>query len=159
MLDFLFEWSTRIIQDYGLLGLFVAMVVGSSPIPVPVEVFAITAISLGASPFYTVLFASLGATFGGLITYYIGKGLIASARVRKKYEGKVGHMKMWVDKYGVLAVFIFAAFPLPYDAMAFAVGGVGMRKRKFVSATFIGRLLRYAFVVAGGKEALNYLFL
>jgi membrane protein YqaA with SNARE-associated domain len=158
MLEFFIEWSKGLIQDYGLFGLFIAMVIGSSPIPIPVELFAVTALTLGAPPFPTALFSTIGATLGGLISYYIGRGVIGFSNLREKYEREMGRAEGWLNNYGMVAVFIFALFPLPYDAMALACGAAVMKRRKFLSATFAGRLIRYTFVVHAGSEALRYLY-
>lgn len=154
----LIEWSLEFIRDKGMLGLFIIMVIGSSPIPIPVEVVALTALSLGAPSIPTALFAASGATLGGLISYYVGKGFIDISRLRRRYEERLQEARDWLDKYGSAAVFIFALTPLPYDAIAIAAGAARMRKRKFVTATFLGRLLRYSILIVAGQGALKYLF-
>jgi undecaprenyl-diphosphatase len=158
MFEFFLDQLEGLVQDYGLLGLFIAMAIGSSPIPIPVEIFALTALSLGASPIPTALFATTGATFGGLISYYVGKGVVSFTKLKERYKDQMKHAGDWLDKHGTFAVFIFALVPLPYDAIALSAGGIGMKKRKFVTATFAGRLLRYLFLVAVGDEALEYLY-
>ncbi len=157
MFEPLMEWSIEFIREKGLLGLFAVMVIGSSPIPIPVEVVALTAISLGAPSLPTALFAAVGATLGGLISYYVGKGFIDVSRLRARYEERLHEARDWLDKYGTAAIFIFAVTPLPYDAIALAAGAARMRKRKFVTATFFGRLLRYSILVMAGQGALKYL--
>lgn len=157
VLEPLVDWSIEFIRERGMLGLFVIMVIGSSPIPIPVEVVALTAISLGAPTLPTALFAAVGATIGGLFSYYVGKGFIHVSRLRIRYEERLQEAHEWLDKYGTVSVFIFAFTPLPYDAIALAAGAVKMRKRKFVAATFLGRLLRYSLLVVAGQGVLKYL--
>ena len=157
MLDFLIEWSVEFIRERGMLGLFLIMIIGSSPIPIPVEVVALTAISLGAPSLPTALFATVGATLGGLISYYVGKGFIDVSRLKTRYEERLQEARDWLDKYGTPAIFVFAVTPLPYDAIAIAAGAARMRKRKFVTATFLGRLTRYSILVMAGQGALKYL--
>jgi membrane protein YqaA with SNARE-associated domain len=158
MFEFVVEWSKSLIQNYGLFGLFFVMILGSSPIPVPVEIFAITALSLGAPPYPTALFSAIGATIGGLISYYVGKGVIDFTHLREKYSREIGRAEEWLNHYGLAAVFIFALFPLPYDAMALTCGAASMRRRRFVTATFAGRIIRYLFVVRAGTEAMKFLY-
>ncbi len=158
MFEFLTAQLVELVRNHGTLGLFVAMIIGSSPIPIPVEVFALTAISLGAPPVQTALFAAIGATFGGALSYFLGSGSANFLNLRKKYASQLERARKWLDEKGALAVFIFALAPLPYDAMALAAGGAGMLKLHFLLATFIGRLIRYFFVVSLGSAALEFLY-
>lgn len=158
MFEFLTAQLAELVKNHGTIGLFAAMVIGSSPIPVPVEVFALTAISLGAPPAQTALFAAVGATLGGALSYFVGSGSANFLNMEKKYASQLERARKWLDEKGALAVFIFALAPLPYDAMALAAGGAGMVKLHFLLATFVGRLLRYLFVVSIGSTALEFLY-
>lgn len=158
MLELLTAQLEELVKNHGTLGLFAAMVIGSSPIPIPVEVFALTAISIGAPPVTTALFAAIGATFGGVLNYYVGRGSVNFLNLKQKYAPQLERARNWLDEKGALAVFIFALAPLPYDAIALAAGGAGMTKLHFLLATFIGRLIRYFFVVSLGGAALEYLY-
>jgi membrane protein YqaA with SNARE-associated domain len=153
------EWAAAIFEIYGLLGLFIIMVIGSSPIPIPVEFIVVSVIALGAPPIPTAIFAGFGASLGGLIGYYVGYGLITATHFVEKYKNKVDQAHQWLEKYGAPAVFIFALTPLPYDAMAITAGGGKMDIKKFYVATLMGRLLRYLFVAEVGYGALKYLSL
>ncbi len=159
MLEGVVDWATMVFENYGLLGLFIIMVVGSSPIPIPVELIVIAVLALGAPPIPTAIFAGFGASLGGLIGYYVGQGIIKVTRLMKKHKEKVEYAHQWLEKYGAPAVFIFALTPLPYDAMAIAAGAGRMNLKKFYVATLVGRLLRYLFVALLGNEALKYLSL
>ncbi len=156
MIDILLEWAKGVVAEHGLPGLFVVMVIGSSPIPIPVEILALLAVSLGASPFYIALFSSIGATIGGLVSYYVGKGIMDLTGLKERQRGNVERAKDWLDNYGAPAVLLFALVPLPYDAIALVAGGARMKRRKFVTATFLGRALRYAFLAYAGSEALKF---
>ncbi|RMF91290.1 MAG: DedA family protein [Methanobacteriota archaeon] len=159
MLEGAVDWAARVFESYGLLGLFIVMIIGSSPIPIPVELVVVTVIALGAPPLPTALFAGFGASLGGLIGYYVGYGLISGTGLMEKHRDRVEEAHQWLERYGAPAVFIFALTPLPYDAMAIAAGGGRMSIRKFYLATLAGRLIRYLFVAQMGYEALRYLSL
>lgn len=156
-MDFLLEWAREFVQNYGLLGLFIVMIVGSSPIPIPVEIIALSTISLGAPPMPTAIFASIGATIGGGITYLIGRGIVDLANFRKKYEDKAERAKGWLDKYGALAVFTFALVPIGFDAIAIAAGGARMNPIRFLLPTLFGRAMRYTVIFHAGYGFLELL--
>lgn len=156
-MDFLLEWARELVQNYGLLGLFIVMIIGSSPIPIPVEVIALSTITLGAPPLPTAAFASIGATLGGGITYLIGRGIVDLANLRKKYADKAEKAKYWLDKYGALAVFTFALFPLGFDAIALAAGGAKMNVVRFLLPTLFGRAIRYTVIFHAGYGFLELL--
>lgn len=156
-MDFLLQWAGKLVQDYGLLGLFIVMIIGSSPIPIPVEVIAFSAIALGAPPLPTAVFASVGATLGGGITYLIGRGIVDLANLREKYEDKAERAREWLDRYGAFAVFVFALFPLGFDAIALAAGGARMNVARFLLPTLLGRAIRYTVIFQVGYGFLELL--
>ncbi|WP_456474470.1 YqaA family protein [Candidatus Pyrohabitans sp.] len=158
MFESLLLWGQSFVESYGMLGLFIVILIGSSPLPVPVEVFALTMVSLGASPLATVVLATIGATLGGMLTYSIGYGIIKISGLESKMKEKGEKARRWFEHHGAYAVFLFALAPLPYDAIALVSGAARMRITSFVTATLTGRLLRYALVVSGGQEVLKVLY-
>jgi len=155
--DFLLEWGREFAQSYGMAGLFIVMVIGSSPIPIPVEVIALSMISIGAPPLPTAIFASIGATIGAGVTYMIGRGIVDLANFRRKHRGKVEKAEHWLDRYGVFAVFTFALIPLGFDAIALAAGGARMQALKFLLPTLAGRTIRYTIIFHAGYGFLELL--
>lgn len=149
-MDFLLAWGREFVESYGMLGLFIVMVIGSSPIPIPVEVVALSMITVGAPPAPTALFASIGATLGAGVTYLIGRGIVNIANIREKHKEKVEKAKKWLDKYGAFAVFTFALIPIGFDAIALAAGGARMQAARFLLPTFAGRLVRYNIIFHAG---------
>lgn len=156
-MDFLLDWGREFAEGYGMLGLFIVMVVGSSPIPIPVEVVALSMITIGAPPAPTALFASIGATLGAGVTYMIGRGIVNIANFRKKHKEKVEKAKKWLDKYGVFAVFTFALVPVGFDAIALAAGGARMNAARFLIPTLAGRMIRYNIIFHAGYGFLEML--
>lgn len=140
-----------------MLGLFIVIVVGSSPIPIPVEFIALSAISVGAPPLPTAVFAGIGATLGAGVTYLIGRGIVDIANFRRKHGDKIAKANHWLDKYGVFAVFTFALIPLGFDAIALAAGGARMHALKFLLPTLAGRMIRYSIIFQAGYGFLGLL--
>lgn len=156
-MDFLVDWGREFAQSYGMAGLFIVMVIGSSPIPIPVELIALSMITVGAPPLPTAVFASIGATLGAGVTYMIGRGIVDLANFRRKHGAKVEKAKRWLDRYGVFAVFTFALFPLGFDAIALAAGGARMHALKFLLPTLAGRMIRYNIIFHAGYGFLELL--
>lgn len=140
MFESLTSWLFYLLQNFGLVGLFVATCISSSLIPIPVEIFLATMISLGFSPFLVALTAAIGSTLGGATTYYLGRGASKIAKL------DIERTRNFIEKYGSIAVFIFAFTPLPYDAVALASGVAKLSREKFLFATFTGRLARFLMI-------------
>lgn len=153
MLEFMLEWAKTLIHDYGALGFFIVMIVGSSPIPIPIDLIALTVVSLGAPPLETAILAGFGATLGGFLVYLIGAGVVNLSGIKERHAERMTRAKAWLDHYGAFAVFFVAvtSTPMPFDAIAIAAGGAEMDKKKFLYSTLFGRLLRYFFIVYAGK--------
>lgn len=157
MLESITLWASGFIGAYGTLGLFLVILIGSTPIPIPVEMFALAAVAAGAAPLLTTILTTIGSTLGGFFTYLIGAGALKAFRKFRPDGKKLKKAHEWLEKYGMVSVFIFALTPLPFDAIAFVAGTGGMRKREFLLATFAGRLLRYALLIYTGYGILNIL--
>ncbi len=159
MLEDLIGWFPPLFEKYGLLGLFIITVIGSSPIPIPVDLVVVSVVALGAPPILTAIFAGFGASIGAIIFYYTGSGLINATGIVKKHKKSIDKAKTWLSRYGAVSVFLFAVLPMPYDGMAVAAGAAGMDFKTFYVATLLGRLLRYFIVAEAGYSALRYLTL
>lgn len=126
MLEGVVDFAVVLFDRYGLFGLFLIILIGSSPVPVPVDLVVATVVALGAPPIPSAVFAGFGASLGAIIIYYIGYGLITATHFVEKQKDKVEQAHGWLEKYGAPAIFIFALTPLPYDAMALVAGGARM---------------------------------
>jgi len=84
---------------------------------------------------------------------YSGRGL---AEKSKLYFRLVG----WVEKWGALAIFIFALVPLFFDLVGLAAGVLRFSLWKFVLVCWLGRTILYVvFIVLaalGWKVVLPY---
>lgn len=154
MLEALSAWAGGFIASHGILGLFLVIMIGSTPVPIPVEAFALAAVAAGASPLLTTVLTTLGSTGGGFVTYLIGAGAVKAFRI-KPGRKSIRKARRWLEEYGAVAVFVFALTPLPFDAMAFAAGAGGMKKKVFLLATLAGRLLRYFILIYTGYALIN----
>ena len=127
---------------HGYAGVFVVNLITCASVlfPIPGEAANIAA-GLALDPLRVALVATAGATIGEMTSYlagYMGGKLFLQA-YHKRYVQAQG----WMDRHGVLAVFLFALIPvLVYDLVGIIAGSTRYPLRKFVLATAGGRFLR-----------------
>ena len=116
------------------------------------EVYLIGAAALMPKPLWTplVIAGSVGAMAGKVLLYYAGRGVVklpwkraqkGLATMQARMEAKPAAGKLL---YSVSAVF---GLP-PFYVTTVAAGAVGMNFTFFLVVGFIGRLIRFAAVVA-----------
>ncbi len=132
------------LQGYGYLGAFVISVILNATVIVPVSNMTII-IALGAtlpSPYIVGLAGGIGAGFGEMTGYIVGRsgrGLLAKSKVYARVEG-------WVKRWGWIAVFILSIFPLFFDVVGIIAGALRMPMWRFFLACWLGRTIVYVFV-------------
>ncbi|MEM3440276.1 MAG: VTT domain-containing protein [Candidatus Bathyarchaeia archaeon] len=135
--------------NYGYLGVFLMELIASSSILFPVPSYLATAMA-GAllNPYLVVLSASLGSTIGELSGYALGLG-------GRKVMGKrleLRSLKRAYAKYGIWAILVFAAMPIPFDIIGILCGIIRIPVGAFMALTFIGKLVRYSLLVIAGRR-------
>jgi membrane protein DedA with SNARE-associated domain len=143
---------TALIQQYGILGVFLLMVPESACIPVPSEVtllFSGFAVSQHWMSFWlAVLAATAGNVVGSLIAYGIGAtgllGRVPGARtVLSKWE-------RMIDEQGLRAVFVARLLPLARTFVSLPAGARRLPLGPFTALTAAGcALWAAAFILIG----------
>jgi membrane protein YqaA with SNARE-associated domain len=136
----------------GAAGVFMASVLDSSVIPLPVpgttDLLLLWLVSHRGNPWLLAASAIGGSLVGGYTTWQIGKkgGEAAlqrwvPARILKRIVG-------WVERHPVWAVFIPAILPppIPLSPFLLASGALGIERRPFMLSFGAARILRYSFV-------------
>lgn len=129
------------LKGYGYLGVFVISVLLNATVIIPVSVMAIIS-SLGGAlplPFVVGLVGGVGAAIGEITGYLAGRAgrdLLAKNRIYVRVEG-------WVQRWGMLAVFLLSIFPLLFDVVGIIAGATRMPVWKFVLACWLGRTIIY----------------
>ncbi|HUT81833.1 MAG TPA: VTT domain-containing protein [Candidatus Bathyarchaeia archaeon] len=148
------DWLIFIIEYFeakiGLIGIFIGVFIISIfanftvifPVPYTFALVAV-AISEGVSAldiFIMGLFAGAGAAIGETSAWLLGK---ASKNVIKDgMEKQVSQAKKWIDKgLAPFIIFIFAATPLPDDAILLFIGLLGYALWKTIISCFIGKIV------------------
>ena len=129
------------------------MTIESSFIPFPSEVVVPPAAYMAAvkgemNIFLVVLFATIGASLGALINYYLAKWLgrpivykFANSRVGHMClidEAKVQHAEEYFDKHGALSTFIGRLIPAVRQLISIPAGLARMKMSTFLLYTCLG---------------------
>ncbi|MBN1857143.1 MAG: VTT domain-containing protein [Dehalococcoidia bacterium] len=142
-------------QSYA--GIFTANLITSATIlfPLPGEAVNVAAGSI-LSPLNVAMAAAVGATIGEMTAYLAG--LWGKSMFLTGYSARYEHAQGWMNRHGVLAVFLFALIPmLLYDLIGIFAGSTRYNLLKFVSATFAGRFLRCLIEAWLGYSAITLL--
>ena len=134
--------------NMGYPGLFVSAMLAGSIVPFSSEIVLVVLIKLGFDPLYSVVWASLGNTAGGMSCYYIGYlGKIewAEKYFKIKHE-KILKMQKFLQGKGAMMAF-FAFLPTIGEVISMALGFMRSSILLTTTSMFVGKLVRYIFVV------------
>jgi len=158
LLHDLVEWSTRLLEQMGMWGLFVFSFTESLFHPIPVDPVILTMSTMGEWSVWDIFFwATLGSVLGGMMAHFLGKHLGKPLFVKFFGEKRFIKGKNFMEKWGAFGVIIVAITPLPYKVIAWVAGILHMPLWKFTIATIIGRGVRFGLVL-GGLEVIKNIF-
>lgn len=141
-------------QKLGLFGIFIINFVSSATFFVSGPAF-LTVIAGGSiySPLLVAFIASLGASFGDMVSYifgYSGRSFALSGLNKKLWFRIIEDI---FKKYDNLIIFIFAIIPNPFfDAVGLLAGIMGMKYYKFFIIMLIGRFTRFIILAFIGAK-------
>jgi membrane protein DedA with SNARE-associated domain len=139
------------LEGYKYFGAFLISLIGNASILLPGIVLPILT-GLGvvfykgvglAGPIMVGLVGGVGAAIGELVGYmagYSGRGIVENSKLYWRLVG-------WVKRWGSLAIFIFALFPLFFDLVGLAAGVLRFPVWKFVLVCWLGRTILYVVVI------------
>jgi len=151
-----------LINKCGDLGVFIAMFLESSIVPIPSEIIIIGAGTIGISMVSIMIFGSLGATLGACAGYALGR--YAATPVILKF-GKFVFIKphhiykaeAFAKKYGSWSVLIGRLLPVvPFKVFSIAAGITGISFIPFIVFTMLGVLPRIYLLAFFGSVILKY---
>ncbi|OIO80483.1 hypothetical protein AUJ84_03415 [Candidatus Pacearchaeota archaeon CG1_02_32_132] len=128
-------------------GLFYAGFVGSLFfIPVPQEIFLVSALIAGTSMYTAFIAIFIGTIAGNVFNYYAGIKLspffIHLASTRQLYK-----LRRLVNKFGVYAIFLFNLLPLPAPLLTFGLGITKYNSKKLFTALTLGVVFKYVAII------------
>ncbi|RLI98276.1 MAG: hypothetical protein DRO99_01095 [Candidatus Aenigmatarchaeota archaeon] len=156
------SWLCPTLSAFAYPTVFITNLIGSASIFFPLPGFALVFFlaGTGLNPWFLAISGGLGAAAGELTGYFIGMGgrKVAEGRrdkgILSRMFGKKGMLEKaseWSKRRGTfLAIFIFAATPLPDDVTGIIAGAIGYDIRNFFLASFMGKLVMFSVLAWGG---------
>ncbi|MEM2088484.1 MAG: VTT domain-containing protein [Thermoproteota archaeon] len=148
------DWMEQLAYQYGYLGIFLLSFIGAVsvifPIPYTVIIYLLGSI---LDPFLIALSGGLGSAvgeFAGYILGYYGRTVISEERRRK-----MDYMLKIFDRYGVVAIFLFALTPLPDDLLIIPLGIMHYNPVKFLMPCILGKFLMCLILALGGRFSIS----
>jgi membrane protein YqaA with SNARE-associated domain len=150
------SWSQEVAGTWGYLGIFVVNFIGSATIIFPVPAFLVVFV-FGAvlNPWLVGISAALGAVLGELTGYAVGLG--GKKVIDRKYKQLLRKTNEWMEKYKAFFIItLFAATPLPDDIIGIICGAIKYDIRKFLLASFAGKLIMNLSLAFGGYFGMQW---
>ena len=146
----------QLFEPYRYFGVFAISFVGTASIIIPVP-YTLVILELSFSggnlwdPLLLTIAGGIGSALGEMTGYvlgYFGRKIVSLERQRKmEYLVKI------FDRYGPLAIFIFALTPLPDDLLYIPLGLMHYKFYKAFIPTLAGKFLMISIIVYFGKTA------
>jgi membrane protein DedA with SNARE-associated domain len=152
----------NLIKRFDELGMFLAMFLESSVVPVPSEAVVVGAGVIGVPLRSIVIFGALGSTLGGMLGYLLGRyaAMPAILKFGKFILIKPHHIdkaEALAKKYGVASVLIGRLLPIvPFKVFSIAAGITKIAFIPFVACTLIGVLPRMYLLALFGSTIVKY---
>jgi len=147
------------VNKMGYLGLFFAMVLNGSILPISSEVFIVPAGYLSSKGsfnlFLVITFGALGSLCGSIINYFIGYKigrpfLIKYGKFFRIREEMIDRGEEWFKKYGIYAVFLTRFVPTIRQYITVIPGILKMNFINFSIFSFLGDIFVVSFLTLLG---------
>ena len=136
------------LSGYGYLGMGIGAFIAGSVLPMASEVLLVLFLSMGLSPFWLLVWATIGNTIGGFSCYYMAR--LANRewveRFFKVSPRQMARADRVVRKIGVWAAF-FSFVPLLGTAILLLLGFMRVSPMKISATMTAGKLVRYLVVI------------
>lgn len=157
-LEELTMWLYEIAQAYGYLGSFLLSFVSNlilfAPIPYLLIIFWLSA-TPSIDPITMGIISAIGAAFGKVTIYYIGRG--SRRLLNEKKHKDLEFARLIMEKYSILAIFLFAVTPSPDDALYIPLGMMRYSVLKFFISCLLGKILMTLVVSFGGHYSVGWM--
>lgn len=154
MLQQLVEWMQQLVTSYGYFGIFLISLIGALSIFFPIP-YTVVIFTLGGlfDPFLIAVAAGLGSAIGefsGYLLGFYGRKVISPER-RRKME----FMLKVFDRFGPLAIFLFALTPLPDDILFIPLGIMHYSFLRAFIPALIGKMSMNLIVAFSGRLSIQ----
>ena len=139
--------------------LYFITTISSTPIALPVWIYAILGAMLGFEPLRLIIVMALGSMTGSTITYYIARYFGKSKFIQKNFPNVENHP--WTKGRSVWVVGLIllggAASPIPFDIMYAACGMKRFPIYIFIPIVLISFCFKFAYLFYGYDLIQSYL--
>lgn len=146
ILTFIISITPDSFLKYGYFGVFIFNVVSSGLLIIPVLVAKMNI-------FLIVLVSALGNIPNTSINYLVGN---TSNHLFSRHP-VVLKLKKWMEKFGLIIVYILAIVPMPLDVNGLLSGYVGIPYKQYILVNFLGKITVFALVAYGVISIANIL--
>ncbi|MGQ9638980.1 MAG: DedA family protein [Candidatus Bathyarchaeia archaeon] len=154
------SWILDLTLSWGVYGVFIAMILESSILPIPSEAIMVTAGLLGMDPLTVGFAGGLGSTLGAGLGYQIGRRGRSILDRYGKYilvSGRsISQAENWFNRWGGWTVLLSRLIPIiPFKVFSIAAGLLGMNYKLFLLLTLAGSIPRCLILAWIGSIALR----
>ena len=152
----------NLIKQFGDLGVFIAMFLESSIVPIPSEAIILGAGAIGIPLVSILIFGSIGSTIGGMFGYAFGRyaAMPTILKFGKYILIKPHHVykaEAFAKKYGTWSVLIGRILPIvPFKVFSIAAGMTKIQPIPFIACTLIGVVPRIYLLAFFGATIIKY---
>ena len=152
--NWLLEWMEQFAHQFGYLGVFIISFIGSVSVVFPVP-YTIVIFFLGSSlnPVFVAVSGGLGSALGEFSGYALG--YYGRAVVSEERRGKMDYMVKVFDRYGPVAIFLFALTPLPDDLLFIPLGVMRYAFWKAFIPALFGKTLMTFILAYSGQQSIT----
>ncbi len=159
----IFNWMINLGIQYGYAGIFAFSFVGAVsillPVPDSLTVFTISGLKVGGSylfePLWIAIVAGIGSAIGEFSGYLLGFG--GRKAIIGRYKKNVDFLVRVFNKFGALAIFIFALTPLPDDVVFIPLGVMRYNPLKAILPALAGKFLMNLIIAYGGRLSIEFI--
>ncbi len=143
--------AKQTVSEWGTPGVFIGVLLGSTLLPFPTDLFFATAVNLSPQ-FNTKLLLIAVAVAAAFIGALINYGLASYFREKFVHkivsEKQLKEAKNWFDKYGPFPILFFGVIPASpiFDPITFLAGLTAMNFRQFALYALISRFLHFGLI-------------
>ncbi|GJM15700.1 MAG: hypothetical protein DHS20C13_10270 [Thermodesulfobacteriota bacterium] len=138
-------------QDRIDIVLYLITTVSSTPIALPVWIYAILGSMLGFEPIRLIIIMGLGSMSGSTITYSIARYFGKSKFIKRNFPNIENHPWTEGRSFWVISLILFAgaASPMPFDILYAACGLKRYPILLFAPIVFIAFTIKFAYLFYG----------
>ncbi|MEM3672923.1 MAG: VTT domain-containing protein [Candidatus Bathyarchaeia archaeon] len=148
------NWLLNFANQFGYLGIFLISLLGSLSIFFPIP-YTVVIFSLGKTldPVLIAVAAGLGSAVGEFSGYLLGWS--GRKVISERYRRKMGFLVKVFEKYGPIAIFLFALTPLPDDLLFIPLGVMKYKIVKAFIPSLMGKFVMSLIVAYSGRYTIQ----